>query len=740
MTAENPRVWPDTEPRLLGVFPLIYVAWSDLELEPEEVHGIREVVGGDALGQALESWLDPDQPPTADELSRMLDLIREAGPDVTAAPEETIRQLEDAVGVRLSAARAVQLAPPYVHRWPTPDPTKASFDVRRLGTLLDGPYEAHREDLRQTLEQFEHVYGDTVAEQRERTLERLKALASVGFGRLAFPDVTSPHPTMGPFLAQFETLATFDLSLWTKVGVQFGLFGGSVYFLGTERHRAHLDDIASAEMLGCFAMSETGHGSNVRALGTTATWDGERKGFVIDTPHEGDRKDYVGNAAQHGRFATVFAQLCVDGQDYGVHALLVRIRSDDGELVDGVRVVDNGKKMGLDGVDNGRITFDALFVEREALLDRFGRVTEDGVYESDIASPSRRFFTMIGTLVGGRVSVANAALSASKVALATAVRYSVRRRQFGGEDGTEVPLATYPSHQRRLMPLLATAVALDLALEDLTRRYEEQALQDVDRRELEADAAGMKAVATWEATHTIQMCREACGGAGYLAVNRFAALKADSDVFSTFEGDNTVLLQLVAKSLLTGFSQQFTDDRVLGLMRFLRDRAESALHRVNPLERRVTSREHLRDADLQCDLLRHRTQDHVMAVAGSMRESLSSGSSSFEAFLGVQNAALTLARRHVEQQILERFVAAEEQEQDAGVRRVLSTLRSLHALHRIESDLGWFLEHGYVAAAQASAIREEVDALCAEVSADALHICEAFRIPKSALSAPIARL
>ena len=68
-------------------------------------------------------------------------------------------------------------------------------------------------------------------------------------------------------MAAFETLAFGDLSLLVKCGVQFGLFGGAVLHLGTERHHErYLRDVASLELPGCFAMTETGHGSNVQAL------------------------------------------------------------------------------------------------------------------------------------------------------------------------------------------------------------------------------------------------------------------------------------------------------------------------------------------------------------------------------------------------------------------------------------------------------------------------------------------
>lgn len=738
------RVWPDQEPELLPLFPLLYVAWSDLELEDPEIDAIRTAAGclGSTSGvcNALGTWLDPDRPPTAPELARMQTWIRSPTPLVE--PPAAVREvLEDAVGVSAEQARKAQLAASYVYAWPPPELPTPSFDTDALASVLDGPYPEERAEVRAMLEDpsFTHRYGLSTEAQRAQVLTWLWQLAEAGFGARAYPGVATSAGSMGPFLAAFETLATFDLGLWVKAGVQFGLFGGSIFFLGTASHHARLKDVAAGRLLGCFAMSETGHGSNVRQLGTRARYDAATQEFVIHTPTPGDRKDYVGNAGQHGTLATVFAQLEVGDAEYGVHAFLVPIRDATGQPMPGVTLVDNGEKMGLNGIDNGRIAFDEVRVPRTALLDKFGAVDADGEYTSPIASPSRRFFTMLGTLVGGRVSVANAALSASKVALAIAIRYSLRRRQFGAPGEPEMPIASYPAHRRRLMPRLARTVALDLALEDLTRQYETLALVDTDKRELEALAAGMKALTTAHCTDTVQACREACGGAGYLAVNRFAALKADSDVFTTFEGDNTVLLQLMAKSLLTGFRQQFTDDRFAGVMRFIADRAQATLHRLNPLETRATGSEALREPSFQMDLLRHRTQDQVVRLAGRLQGLVKDGRDATSAFNAAQNEALDLARSHLEQVVVERIAEVEGQA-EPGLATLLGRVRSLTALHAIESDVGWFLEHGYVASPQAGAVRREVDQLCDELAQESLGIVEAFRLPRSAVAAPIADL
>ena len=200
-----------------------------------------------------------------------------------------------------------------------------------------------------------------------------------------------------------------------------------------------------------------------------------------------------------------------------------------------------------------------LGVPRENLLNKYGDVTAEGVYSSPIENVGRRFFTMLGTLIRGRVTVGGSAGAAARVALDIATRYALQRRQFEApKTDDEVIIMDYLVHQRRLLPLIAKSYALQFAQNELVSDLHDlNAVAEPDgevQRELEARAAGLKAAATWHATHAIQECREACGGAGYLAENRLIALKADTDVFTTFEGDNHVLTQLVAKHLLTEYA------------------------------------------------------------------------------------------------------------------------------------------------------------------------------------------
>lgn len=619
-------------------------------------------------------------------------------------------------------------------------PGSPAFDVEALASLLDRREPEVRRRVRALLDRplFRHPSPDLSKETyREQVLAWLRVVADEGLGALAYPRVTGQAPHLGAFVTAFETLAMFDLSLVVKFGVQFGLFGGAIYFLGTdEQAKTLLPRVATGEVLGCFAMTELGHGSNVRALETTATWHTARGTFELHSPTFAARKEWIGNAAAHAQLAVVFAQLVIDGESRGVHAFVVALRDADGQPMPGVQIEDCGHKMGLNGVDNGRLRFDRVQLPRDALLGRYATVTGDGRYRSPIDSPGRRFFTMLGTLVGGRVCVAAASLTASRSALAIAIRYGVRRRQFGPDGGEEQRILDYPAQQRRLMPALATTYALHFALETLIDDYVTH--EGDDARVLEAKAAGLKAYATWHTTRTVQVCREACGGQGYLSANRLPALKEDTDVFATFEGDNTVLLQLVAKAVLGAFQEEFFDGSVRGLVDYLAHKASSGLDKVNPRIGRATSAEHLRDRDLHLGALRYRESSLVETLGRRLRSRIARGMDPFVAFNEVQNHATSLALAHVERITLEAFVAAAEAQKDPALHAALDRLCDLFALSRLEDDIGWFLEQGYFESNKAPALRSEVEALCAEVRADAEALVEAFGIPDSCLAAPIA--
>ena len=640
-------------------------------------------------------------------------------------------------------------------------PDDVVVDVPALTALLDGAYAEVRNLTRKQLVENAHVLDEvrelTREEYRERVLELVQDLARTGQTGLGFPVEYGGGGDIGASVAAFETMAFGDLSVLVKMGVQFGLFGGAILHLGTKRHHdAYLEKLIRAELLGCFAMTETGHGSNVQALGTVARYDKATGEFVICTPDANARKDYIGNAAAHARLAVVFAQLEVDGTGHGVHAFVVPIRDENGAVLPNVRIEDDGPKIGLNGVDNGRIWFDDVRVPRDNLLDRYATVDEEGTYSSSIENPDRRFFTMLGTLVQGRVCVGGAGIYASKVALSIAVRYALVRRQFGNPGGPEELLLDYGLHQRRLFVPLARTYALHFAQEVLAGQLHAvfsatEEVGDHTRRALESRAAGTKALGTWHASRTIQECREACGGAGYLSANRFDALRADTDVFTTFEGDNHILLQLVAKGLLTDYSSSFGELDQLGMVRFVAGLAvETVIERtsVHKLLERLKdvlpgsdddwdSEAGLGDPAYQLAMFRWREEHMLAGVARRLKRGMDSGMDPAEVFSRCQDHVIGAARAHVERLVLEAFVDRVAAMPDSDNKVTLGLLCDLYALSTIEDDRAWWMEHGRLSSARAKAVTREVGELCRRLRPVARDLVDAFGVPAEMQAVPM---
>ncbi|MDS0137453.1 MULTISPECIES: acyl-CoA dehydrogenase [unclassified Amycolatopsis] len=620
-------------------------------------------------------------------------------------------------------------------------PSKVDPDA--LTAVLDGRWAELRRGVRAQMAgaEFRDPVDLGIEAHRAQVLDQLRALAATDRPGLGFDPAYGGGGDVGGSVTSFELLGYGDLSLMVKAGVQWGLFGGAVQLLGTERHHErYLRGIIDLDVLGCFAMTEHGHGSDVQHLRTTATYtDG---GFVIDTPDAMARKEYIGNAARDGRLAVVFAQLITGGESRGVHAFLVPIRDEDGKPVQGVSIEDCGPKAGLNGVDNGRLGFDHVRVPREALLNRFGDVAEDGTYSSPIESDSRRFFTMLGTLIRGRVSVGGSAGSATKRALALAIRYGEHRHQFMKPDGDEVVILDYLGHQRKLLPALAKTYALNFAQEELVSKLHDidTSAPEEEQRELESRAAGLKALNTWHATATIQAAREACGGAGYLAENILPGLKADTDVFTTFEGDNTVLLQLVAKGLLTSYKQDFEDLSPLATARFFTDQVVNTILERTSVRKALESLTEGSDSDVffrrewQLRLFEDREEHVVEGVAKRLRKA---AADPFGVFNAAQDHVLRAGRVHVERLVLEAFVAGIERCEDPEARALLERVCDLYALSAIEEDLAWFLGHGRLTASRAKAVTSAVNRLCAELRPHARTLVDAFAIPEQFLAAPM---
>jgi acyl-CoA oxidase len=757
-------------PNLFVFLPIFYIVWSDALLTPGEISTLQRLINAQAwLKEEEKKFLldrvKPSAQPPSDELKLWLDEIKKVLDPELPEPDEslvdigirlaqhhhgagTVSALRDALhslyeiegSLGLIKKESIYHFYPETRRTITQQQaTQKNFSPQALAKILNGGEDVLIAKVKKLLAdpEFAYLETDNLSEYREKVLQWCRLLADQGFGSYAYPKSYGGSEDMAGYFTIMETLSYHDLSLVIKFGVQFGLFGMSVYFLGTEKHhQSYLQKIGTLELPGCFAMTETGHGSNVRGIETTATYDHASRAFVINTPNNLAQKEYIGNAACHARMATVFAKLIVDGKDYGVSAFLVPVRDQNNKVVAGVTIGDCGRKMGLNGVDNGTIKFDNVSVPYDNMLDRFASVTAEGKFQSPISSDNRRFFTMLGTLVGGRIGIPRSAVSAAKTGLTIAIRYGDKRRQFGPDGAPEVPILNYRTHQRRLMPLLSNVYALHFSLQYLTERFLKRT--DADIQEIEALAAGLKAFATWNTTSTLQECREACGGKGYLAENRIGTLKNDTEVYTTFEGDNTVLMQLVAKSRLTEFKQEFSNMDLFGVLNYLGNQAKTSITEMNPVVVRKTDEEHLLDNEFHLNAFKFRERAILTSAAKRLKRHIETGMDSFDAFNVVQHHLVEVGKAYVERIVLEKFQAKVESIADEGSKSILAKLCQLFALHQIDLNKGWYLENGYLEGVKTKAIRKMVNQLCWDIRQDAVPLVDAFQIPNSLLAAPIA--
>ncbi|MCC9193482.1 acyl-CoA dehydrogenase family protein [Arthrobacter sp. zg-Y916] len=636
------------------------------------------------------------------------------------------------------------------------DDDSATVNVEALGRALLGKWEDIRLKARALAgtDALHTPAGLTHTEHRLRVMDQLKILVDADAVHRAFPKYVGGQDNHGGNVAGFAELVVADPSLQIKAGVQWGLFGSAVLHLGNrEHHEKWLPGIMSLEIPGCFAMTETGHGSDVSSIATTAEYDEAAGEFIINTPFRAAWKDYIGNAAVYGKAAVLFAHLITKGVDHGVHAFYVPLRDENGFLP-GIGGEDDGVKGGLNGIDNGRLHFSNVRIPRTNLLNRYGDVAEDGTYTSSIESPGRRFFTMIGTLVQGRVSLDGAAVAASKLGLNIAIKYATERRQFNGaSDTVEEVLMDYQQHQRRLLPLLATTYAASFAHDELLAKFDDvfSGADDTDenRQDLETLAAALKSLSTWHALDTLQECREATGGAGFLAENRLTALRSDLDIYVTFEGDNTVLLQLVAKRLLADYAKEFQSADFGVLARYVVGQAtERTFHRsglrqivqtVADTGSEKKSAIALRDARTQHALLADRVATMVAEVAGELQKARKLPKAEAAAvFNRNQHDLIEAARAHAELLQWEAFTRGLERIEDDGTRQVVTWLRDLFGLSLIEKNLAWYLMHGRLSSQRARTLGEYINRLLAKIRPHAMDLVNAFGYGPEHLRAAVA--
>ncbi len=747
-------------PGVLQYIPFFYVIWSDDLLSASEINVVEKAIDKDDSllkeeSRILRSWLNTQKPPANGVLKNWKHIVANSGVKLVESNTYPLSTFSQNVVCNYFEKCPFNdsLKDIEINLGIQPNHYNHLFDVEVVHEITSNYYSAEEIDVilkgkhASVIDAFRNTVADPIfkwnvhrnkEDFREIVLKQVKFLADKGYGALAYPEDYGGKGDMEGYAHIFENMMYVDGSLSIKFGVQFGLFGGSIEKLGTKKHHDnYLTETGKANLLGCFAMTETGHGSNVRGVKTTATYDKSTDQIIIHTPGKNDNKEYIGNAL-HSKMASVFAQLIVDGKNEGVHAILVPVRDEKHELLSGVTIEDNGYKLGLNGVDNGKIWFDQVAVPRANLLNKYGEIKDDGSYHSDIKNPNKRFFTMLGTLVGGRICVARAGLGGAKMALAIAIKHALQRRQFN--DSIKVQedlLMDYPTHQLRLTPAVASAYVYGITLDQMMHDYCDET--QPDKRIIETQVAGLKSIITWYANNTIQECREACGGKGYLIENRIADLKGDVDIFTTFEGDNTVLLLLAAKGVLSNFKAEFNSAGFSAVLKLLSTQLSDKLSTINPLYSNKVDKAHLYNMKFHKHALDYRTRRLTYTLAMRIRAYIKKGMPSYQAFMKVQTHLIALGKAYANELAYQTFANFVTKMPDGRNKDLFEKLGTLHALSAIRKDAEWYLEQGYIGSTKSKAIRQRVERLSSELRPHIGVLVDGWGIPEHCLSAPIAK-
>lgn len=135
---------------------------------------------------------------------------------------------------------------------------------------------------------------------------------------------------------------------------------------GSEEQCAHwLPLIESWKIIGAYAQTELGHGSNVRGLELTAKWQPKTKEFILHSPTLTASKWWNGSLGRTANHAIVVAQLLLpkngssdEYTSHGPHPFIVQVRDmETHQPMDGVIVGDIGPKYGYASMDNGYMLF-----------------------------------------------------------------------------------------------------------------------------------------------------------------------------------------------------------------------------------------------------------------------------------------------------------------------------------------------------------------------------------------------
>ncbi|XP_030638494.1 peroxisomal acyl-coenzyme A oxidase 1 isoform X2 [Chanos chanos] len=533
--------------------------------------------------------------------------------------------------------------------------------------------------------------------------------------------------------------STMNRNQHEAMGLHFVMFLPTLYSqCDAEQRKKWLPLAESFKAIGTYAQTEMGHGTHIRALETTSTYDPSTQEFVLNSPTVTSIKWWPGGLGKTANHAIVLAQLYTQGKCHGLHAFIVQTRCMKTHMpLPGVVVGDIGPKFGFDEVDNGFLKLENVRIPRTNMLMKYAQVQPDGTY---VKPPSDKL--TYGTMVFIRSMIVGESSRALSKACTIAIRYSAVRHQSEIRPGEPEPqILDYQTQQYKLFPLLATAYAFRFVGQYMSQTYH-RITGDINQGdfselpELHALSAGLKAFTTWVASAGIEVCRMACGGHGYSRCSSLPDIYVTFTPTCTYEGENTVMMLQTARYLVKSYRQASEGQRLSGIVSYLNE-SQSRVQ-PQPVSARPTVT-NINDLASLVEAYKLRAAKLVELAAKSLQGEMQRSKSPEDAW---NNTSIDLVRAsdaHCHYVVVKLFTAKLSEVKDTAIHSVLSTLALLYALHGVSIHSGDFLQAGLLTVPQLSQISQRLKGLLSELRPNAVALVDAFDYRDEMLNSSLGR-